>query len=136
MKLTVYFDGQFWVALIERSTDQGLAALRHVFGAEPHDDELLAFTCHTLPKLFDRMTVFVPSEQRALRRPSPKRMARLAARELRAPAGSTKAQAALQAQVEANKRARAERSRAEREAEARRRYQLAREKARQRHRGR
>jgi hypothetical protein len=34
-KLTVYFDGQFWVALCERQDDGRLFIARHAFGPEP-----------------------------------------------------------------------------------------------------
>lgn len=41
---TVYFDGQFWVALIERIAEDGSIRLgRHVFGSEPSNPELLSF---------------------------------------------------------------------------------------------
>lgn len=38
---TIYLDGQFWVALIERCTASGQVAARHVFGPEPNNAELL-----------------------------------------------------------------------------------------------
>lgn len=31
---TVYFDGQFWVGIVERIDEDGLSAARVVFGAE------------------------------------------------------------------------------------------------------
>jgi len=39
-RLTVYFDGQFWVGVFERQDGGNLQALRMVFGPEPRDDEL------------------------------------------------------------------------------------------------
>jgi len=38
---TIYFDGQFWVALIERHGGGTRLAARHVFGPEPNNAELL-----------------------------------------------------------------------------------------------
>ena len=38
---TVYFDGQFWCALIERCVNGKNFAGRYVFGAEPSNPELL-----------------------------------------------------------------------------------------------
>lgn len=32
MKLTVYYDGQFWVGVIEVVNDGKLRAIRHLFG--------------------------------------------------------------------------------------------------------
>ncbi len=41
---TVYFDGRFWVALVERYDSSGtLRVGRHVFGPEPSNNDLLAF---------------------------------------------------------------------------------------------
>ena len=41
---TIYFDGQFWCALIERCAGGRLYAGRYVFGAEPSNPELLNWT--------------------------------------------------------------------------------------------
>lgn len=40
---TVYFDGQFWVGMVERMEEGGLSAARVVFGAEPSDEEVFRF---------------------------------------------------------------------------------------------
>lgn len=41
---TVMFDGQFWIAIIEKTKEDGtLCVGRHVFGAEPSNPELVAF---------------------------------------------------------------------------------------------
>ena len=49
--LTIYFDGQFWIGLIECVDDACLSAsrlqaprlrvARHIFGSEPSDSEVL-----------------------------------------------------------------------------------------------
>ena len=135
MKLTVYFDGQFWVGVIEQRTKRGFSALRHVFGSEPRDEELLHFIQHDLSRRLDTVTAAVSCEERDVSRSNPKRIARLAAQEMRNVPVSTKAQEAIQAQREAQKQARNTQSKAEKEAEAERRFQLSREKAKKRHRG-
>lgn len=43
---TIYFDGQFWCALIERCEDGKTYAGRHVFGAEPSNPEILNWMVH------------------------------------------------------------------------------------------
>ncbi len=44
---TVFFDGQFWSALIEKETENGGVLLgRYVFGPEPSNNELLHFYLH------------------------------------------------------------------------------------------
>jgi hypothetical protein len=41
---TVLFDGQFWIAIIEKiNEDGGLSVGKHTFGSEPSNPELLAF---------------------------------------------------------------------------------------------
>lgn len=41
---TVMFDGQFWIALVEKTDGDGVLSVgRHVFGAEPTNQDLLAF---------------------------------------------------------------------------------------------
>jgi hypothetical protein len=60
MKLTVYFDGQFWVGVVEDEYHQSLRVARHIFGAEPKDTEVQAFVNRHLPGLLD-----LPTEDRA-----------------------------------------------------------------------
>lgn len=49
---TVFFDGQFWVFIIERSIrDEGLMIGKYTFGAEPTNTDLLAFYLRVLPFL-------------------------------------------------------------------------------------
>ena len=43
---TIYFDGQFWCALIEQCRDGKNYAGRFVFGAEPSDPEILHWMMH------------------------------------------------------------------------------------------
>lgn len=50
---TVYFDGQFWVGLLEILEDGHVRAARHVFGAEPSGAEVLAFSLHGYDALLD-----------------------------------------------------------------------------------
>lgn len=47
----IYFDGSFWVALVERRAGTETFLARHVFGSEPSNPELLAFCLETLPRL-------------------------------------------------------------------------------------
>ena len=48
MKLTVYYDGQFWVGVIEVVNDGKLRAIRHLFGQEPKDSEIMHFVNNQL----------------------------------------------------------------------------------------
>ncbi len=128
---TVYFDGQFWVGVLELYSDEGVRAARHIFGAEPTNPELLEFASRgefgRLSRLAARAPL-VPVEQRAL---SWKRELK----HLNEPVG-TAAQRALKAATTA----RAVQGRATRkehaEADKNRRRELARMKAKKKHRGR
>lgn len=129
---TVYFDGQFWVGVLELHDDDGVRAARHVFGPEPTNAELLEFASRGE---FDRLSRLahksppVPAEQRAM---SWKRELR----NLDRPEVGTAAQRAMKVAVAArtaeNKAARKERVEADKE----RRRAIARAKAKAKHRGR
>jgi hypothetical protein len=135
MYLTVYFDGQFWIGLVECADADRLRVACHIFGAEPSDGEVLNFVLSDLLSVAARATAAVEIESRIKAIHNPKRAAREAAKVMRQPALSTKAQAALQLQHEQNKIVQRRQTQAEREAEADRKREIAREKARQRHRG-
>ena len=99
--LTVYHDGQFWVGLAKHVEDGGYGAARIVFGTEPSDEEILRFVTSEWEKLS-----FFGDESTETSKPAknPKRRAREAAKALKQPAMSTKAQQALVAQRETMKR--------------------------------
>jgi DUF2992 family protein len=128
---TVYFDGQFWVGVLELHGPDGVRAARHIFGPEPTNPELLQFAGGGE---FDRLARLalaspaVPSSQRAL---SWKRVLK----NLDQPVG-TAAQRAMKASVAARAVSGkvARRKRVEEEKEWRR--ALARAKAKAKHRGR
>ncbi|MEV4319246.1 YjdF family protein [Actinocrispum sp. NPDC049592] len=128
---TVYFDGQFWVGVLELYSAEGVRAARHIFGAEPTNPELLEFASKGEFLRLSRLAAQsppVPVEQRAL---SWKRELK----NLHEPVG-TAAQRALKAATAARavqgKATRKERAEADRD----RRRELARAKAKARHRGR
>lgn len=135
MYLTVYFDGQFWIGLVESTDADRLRAARHIFGAEPSDIEVFNFVLNDMMSVAARATVAVEVEPVVKVVHNPKRAAREAAKIMRQPAVSTKAQAALQLQHEQNKHTRQQQTRAEREAAADRKRAIERAKARQRQRG-
>lgn len=116
--LTVYHDGQFWVGLAEHVEDGRYGVARIVFGAEPSDEEIQKFVTSKWEKFS-----FFGGEPAEASKPAknPKRRAREAAKALKRPAVSTKAQQALANQREAMKResARARSQRRADEAEAR-----------------
>ena len=130
--LTVYHDGQFWVGLAEHVEGGRYGVARIVFGAEPSDEVILRFVTSEWEKLS-----FFGDKAAETSKPAknPKRRAREAAKALKRPAVSTKAQQVLAAQREAMKQesAQARCQRHEDEAEAR--FEQRKLKRKQKHRG-
>ena len=130
--LTVYHDGQFWVGLAEHVEDETYGVARIVFGTEPSDEEILQFVTSKWAEL-----AFFGGDHAETSKPAknPKRRAREAAKALRQPAMSTKAQQALANQRETMKweSARARSQRRADEAEAR--FEQRKLKRKQKHRG-
>ena len=130
--LTVYHDGQFWVELAEHVEDGRYGVARIVFGAEPSDEKIQKFVTSKWEKFS-----FFGGEPAEASKPAknPKRRAREAAKALKQPAMSTKAQQALAAQREALKQE-SDHARSRRRAEeADARYEQRKLKRKQKHRG-
>ena len=130
--LTVYHDGQFWVGLAEHVEGGRYGVTRIVFGAEPSDEEILRFVTNEWEKLS-----FFGDKATETSKPAknPKRRAREAAKTLKQPAVSTKAQQALAAQWEAMKRESAHVRSQHRADEAEARFEQRKQKRKQKHRG-
>ncbi|HGI4717120.1 TPA: YjdF family protein, partial [Streptococcus agalactiae] len=54
MKMTVYFDGNFWLGLIEYDDDGDYKVFRYFFGKEPKDDDVFNFINHKLNDLIKK----------------------------------------------------------------------------------
>lgn len=130
--LTVYHDGQFWVGLAEHVEDGRYGVARIVFGAEPSNEKILQFVTSEWEKLS-----FFGDKVAETSKPAknPKRRAREAAKALKRPAVSTKAQQALAAQREAMKWESAHARSRRRVEEADARYEQRKLKRKQKHRG-
>lgn len=115
IKLTVYFEGPFWVGVFEKVTGQGYSACRVVFGtSEPKNHEVMQLLAryHLLS-----FSAPIPSAEAPIRPTiSPKRLQRKIAAQLCRPGVSTRSQEAVQKQREANKLERKSLSRAAKEA--------------------
>ena len=130
--LTVYHGGQFWVGLAEHAEDGRYGVARIVFGAEPSDEEILRFVASEWEKLS-----FFGDDPAEASKPAknPKRRSREAAKALKLPAMSTKAQQALAAQREAMKRESAQTRSQRRADEAEARFEQRKLKRKRKHRG-
>ena len=128
--LTVYHDGQFWIGLAEHVEDGRYGVARIVFGAEPSDEEILQLIVGKWEKL-----AFFGDDPTEASKPakSPKRRAREAAKALKRPAASPKAQQALAAQREALKRESAQARSQRRADEAKARFEQRKLKRKQKH---
>lgn len=130
--LTVYHNGQFWVGLAEHVEGGRYGVARIVFGAEPSDEGILRFVASEWAKLS-----FFGHDSTEASKPAknPKRRAREAAKALKQPAMSTKAQQALAAQREAMKQESAHARSRRRVEEADARCEQRKLKRKQKHRG-
>ena len=128
--LTVWFEGPFWVGVLQREDGGRLTACRHVFGAEPKEQEVYQWLLREWQHL--TFSPGVPAGDRNHDRPKRRR------REAQTPpAGTgTKAQQALQLQREQGKAERQVLSREAREAEEARRFRLRQEKRKAKRKGR
>jgi hypothetical protein len=116
MKLTVLYDGQYWVAVVEQQENGRLKVARHIFGSEePGDPEVALFVHRELLAVIGRVATTVSAEESPIRRISPKRAARQAAREVAERSISSKAQEALKLELEHRKLERRQLSKAQRE---------------------
>lgn len=131
-QLTVFFEEPFWVGVFERMEGDRLSVSKVTFGAEPRDQEVLAYVRDHYREL--TFSAPVIQEVRA-RADNPKRRQRAAAQQLQQMGVGTKSQQALQAQRELMKTERKQITREEREAEEQRRFELKQQKRREKKRG-
>ncbi|MBO0448758.1 YjdF family protein [Enterococcus sp. MJM12] len=136
MKLTIFFDGSFWCGLVEDEDDGKMKVLKHVFGPEPKDTEVLAFVnTQLLAEMVKAPSVSMASKQVNEHRINPKRLQRLVNKEKNQPVYSTKAQIAMQKSIEIKKTQRQKAAKAQKQEEAQRRFQLKQEKKLQKKKG-
>ena len=132
-KLSVFFEGPFWVGVFERHCGGKLSVCRVVFGSEPKDYEVYEFVLRHYDQL--NFSPAVASDLKAVR-VNPKRMQREASKAMRDTGVGTKSQQALQLQREQMKQERKQESRVKKEAEKQRRFELKQQKRKEKHRGR
>ena len=132
-KLTVFFDGPFWVGIYERECDGRYEDCKITFGAEPKDYEVYDYMLKNFGKL--RFSPSLEASSIDEKRINPKRMQREVNRLLQNTGIGTKAQQALKLQQDQGKSERKTRSRAQREAEQEHQFQLRQKKRKEKHRG-
>ncbi len=132
-RLTVFYDGQFWVGVFEREEHGQLQALRMVFGPEPREEELYSWILTEYYRLQFGKPLSV--EEKPRDRVNPKRRQREAHQEMLSQGVGTKAQAAVRLAYEAAKETRHTQRTQDRRAEEQRKFELKQEKRKEKHRG-
>ncbi|MBM7644181.1 hypothetical protein JOD45_000372 [Scopulibacillus daqui] len=136
MILTIYYDGQFWVGIIEIREGSRLKAYRHVFGAEPSDAEVLEFVNSRLLSIIQNSGQDgVKVNNKTQKKINPKRLQRQVAKEMKKQGISTKAQEAIKADFEKRKQESQLRHKEHREALKEKKWEMKRQKAKQKHKG-
>ncbi|TQR31534.1 YjdF family protein [Brevibacillus brevis] len=135
MKLTVYYDGQFWVGVVEENVDGRLKAGRYLFGSEPKDIEILEFIQKNIHEVTNKLSQEVDIHTSCDRRVNPKRLARQVARELSMRGISSYAQEALKLEHEKRKKEKKVYTRQQRDEMKERKRELRLQKAKAKHRG-
>ncbi|HYF65625.1 MAG TPA: YjdF family protein [Herpetosiphonaceae bacterium] len=95
LTFTVYRDGPWWVGVLEWDESGLLYAARHIFEAEPQNEEILAYVLGDWLDLFGHRLVGVAQDAGAAPALSPKRRLREVARQAERRGVSDAAQAAL-----------------------------------------
>lgn len=105
MKLTIYFDGQFWIGIVEMMENNKLKVCKYTFRSEPKDSEVLDFIFHDLiPLLNSTSGVKNSIDKRKNKTINPKRLIRLAAKEMKNQGVSNKSYEALRIELEQKKK--------------------------------
>lgn len=134
-RFTVFFESPFWVGIYEVEHEGRLWASRWVFGAEPSAEAVYDLARGGFGALRAGMTHALPLDARPEHAVNFKRMQREIRRAVAEEGIGTKSQEALK-QLAGLKIERRKATRAERDAEKERKREIARGKAKARHRGR
>ncbi len=131
-KLTVFFEGPFWVGIFERISGGKLSVCKVTFGAEPRDHEVWDFILKHYYELKFSPAIETEVKQTA---DNPKRRQRKARKQLQTLGVGTKSQQALRMQREEMKTHKKQISKKQQEAEKQRQFDLKQQKRKAKHRG-
>ena len=131
-KLTVFFEGQFWVGVFERISGGRLSVCKVTFGAEPKDYEVWDFILKHYYELKFGPAIETEVKQTA---DNPKRRQRNAKKQLQVSSIGTKSQQALQMQREEMKIQKKQIGKERKDAEKQRQFDLKQQKRRAKRRG-
>lgn len=135
-KLTVLFEDPFWIGLFERTDGGKYQVARIVFGAEPTDLEVFNYILENGQKIrYSEPTAADKKMLSDIGKISPKRLQRMAAKEMKSSGKLNKAFEVVRLEREKNKKERRSVSRQERDAEIKRKFELKQRKKKEKHKG-
>lgn len=130
--LMVYFEDPFWVGMFSRTEDGKESFCKVTFGAEPKDNEILAFILKQYAHL--SFSEGAPYEAKSLAK-NPKRRQRQVQKQLQAPQKGTRAQQALQEDLSNRKKAKTKSRKAREQAKKQYLFELKKQKKKAKHKG-
>ncbi len=136
MTLTIYFDGQFWIGIVEMYENNKLKVCKHTFRTEPKDSEILDFIFHDMiPLLNNTSGIKNSNDNKKTKAINPKRLIRLTVKELKNQGVSNKSFEALRIELEQKKKMKQSMTRQKKEEIKERKRQIKIQKRKEKHRG-
>lgn len=132
MELSIFYNGQFFVALVEYKMENKSKFIQYTFGNEPDDIEVLDFIHHQLMEMIDDVQTIVYTKNNS-RKVNPKRLQRQIAKEQKKPKYSTQAQIAIKKELELKKKRKHYKEK--RDAFQKRKREIKKVKAKEKHKG-
>ncbi|ALH98467.1 TPA: DUF2992 family protein [Staphylococcus aureus] len=134
MELSIFYNGQFFVALVEYRMRNKSKFIQYTFGNEPDDIEVLDFIHHQLMEMIDDVQTIVYTKNNS-RKVNPKRLQRQIAKEQKKPKYFTQAQIAIKKELELKKKQKRKRYKEKRDAFQKRKREIKKVKAKEKHKG-
>ena len=133
IKLTVFFEGMFWVGVFEKICGEEYEVAKVVFVSEPKDYDVYDFVLKNFNRL--KFTNSLRQDKIQNKEINPKRLNREIKKEIQGNGTGTKAQIAMKLQQEGNKAERKKFSKEKSREENERKFQLKQEKKLKKHNG-
>lgn len=136
IKLTVFFEGMFWVGVFERIQEEKYEVSRVVFGSEPKDYEVYEFMLKNFYNLkFTNAISLDNIDEVKEKKINPKRLQREIKKETENKGIGTKAQLAMKLQYETIKVEKKIFSKEQKEEEKKRQFEIRQQKKLEKHKG-
>ena len=138
IKATIFFEARYWIGTFERIDQEGYSIAKHIFGAEPSDQEVYDFVLnHYLELKFGHLKDEIKLQ---IHRMNPKRVQREVRREMekfkQTEKPSTMAQDYMREEIEKKKKEKKHITSVEKQARKEEQFTLKQQKKKEKHRGR